>query len=348
MKNIIEKRQRMSGFSLIEMLVVVSVIGVIAGIAVPMLTDVSEQASSKRAVRNAQLISSMYSAAVSAGADIEGSTAKDIADEIIEGVTAPDVEGSFFQAAMSDEERDEALAHLVIDETTGALLYVTNGGGLAAGGMTVGDLEPGVLSLGGAITVFQELEDSAGSVENGQTYVEAMLGALASQAAFEQDLAAGTLGDGFFQGTVQDSLQQAEQHYHEMMAGGLLGNQEYTEEQINDARAAYYEIRDEILQEALANQNGSQFVMPIIEDAAFIHDPANPGDPMDGPPVSFVDQQSQLLGALIANDDGFGGSNVVLTQVQPDQTVYGDPSQFDDIVGGPDQNYGYYGLELQQ
>ena len=61
------KRGNGRGLSLVEILVTISVIGVISAIAVPIVTQFSEKASRSAAKRNAQLIAAAVSEAVSAG-----------------------------------------------------------------------------------------------------------------------------------------------------------------------------------------------------------------------------------------------------------------------------------------
>ncbi|MEM0897542.1 MAG: prepilin-type N-terminal cleavage/methylation domain-containing protein [Verrucomicrobiota bacterium] len=71
------KLNKKSGFSLVEMLVVIAVIGIIAAIAVPMIGNVTAQAANNAVSRNAQNIASVYSAALAAG--YAGTTTVDLA-----------------------------------------------------------------------------------------------------------------------------------------------------------------------------------------------------------------------------------------------------------------------------
>lgn len=61
------KKQRQHGFSLVELLTVISVIGIIAGIALPSMGNVNTAASKAVNQRNAQNIVSIFQSGVSAG-----------------------------------------------------------------------------------------------------------------------------------------------------------------------------------------------------------------------------------------------------------------------------------------
>ena len=56
------------GFSLVEMLVVIAVIGVLTAIAIPIIGRINEQAKVAKDNRNAQAVVTMYNAARAAGA----------------------------------------------------------------------------------------------------------------------------------------------------------------------------------------------------------------------------------------------------------------------------------------
>ena len=67
------------GFSLVEMLVVIAVIGIIAAIAIPNIGNVNAAARTSTAKRNAQTLASTFSAAMAAGVDMTAYTTVDTA-----------------------------------------------------------------------------------------------------------------------------------------------------------------------------------------------------------------------------------------------------------------------------
>ncbi|MDP1591571.1 MAG: prepilin-type N-terminal cleavage/methylation domain-containing protein [Prosthecobacter sp.] len=70
MKNIKLNTSRKAGFSLVEMLVVIAIIGIIAAIAIPNIGSLNDSARESAAKRNAQTVASVLNAAVAAGADL--------------------------------------------------------------------------------------------------------------------------------------------------------------------------------------------------------------------------------------------------------------------------------------
>lgn len=93
MKNTSIKSQLKSGFSLVEMLVVIAVIGVIAAIAIPSIGSINDSAKTAKDQRNAQSIASVYQAGSAAG--VSWGTDLDTAvTDVVSGNKAP-ADGAF-------------------------------------------------------------------------------------------------------------------------------------------------------------------------------------------------------------------------------------------------------------
>lgn len=78
-----------TGFSIVEMLVVIAIIGVVSAIAIPLISDFTEQAEDIKAKRNAQNLVTSYASALAAGhnfADGETEVAA-IVQNVATGVT---------------------------------------------------------------------------------------------------------------------------------------------------------------------------------------------------------------------------------------------------------------------
>ena len=92
MKNIKLNLDRKAGFSLVEMLVVIAIIGIIAAIAIPNIGTINDSAREAAAKRNAQSVASVMNAALAAGIDTSAFSSSTTALDIIhaaEGGVSP-------------------------------------------------------------------------------------------------------------------------------------------------------------------------------------------------------------------------------------------------------------------
>ena len=106
-----------------ELLLVLGVIAVISAIAVPLMARIGDNADIGAAKRNAQTLCTLFQGAQSTGATFSATSKSGIADELIAGVTGPYMDGSIFQAEMTNEDRDHALAYIDYDVVNQSLVY---------------------------------------------------------------------------------------------------------------------------------------------------------------------------------------------------------------------------------
>lgn len=114
------------GFSLVELLVVISVIAIIVAIALPSMLNIGKEANYQKDRRNAQTISSVASAAKAAGARTNLSDTNAVSILQPPGVVAV-INGSelpFSVSPLSPGEQEAATTFLANNpDTNGAVLY---------------------------------------------------------------------------------------------------------------------------------------------------------------------------------------------------------------------------------
>lgn len=81
------KKAAKAGFSLVEMLVVIAIIGIIAAIAIPNIGSINDAAKDSAAQRNAQNAASVWNAAIAAGYDATAVADSQAAVDLLEGDT---------------------------------------------------------------------------------------------------------------------------------------------------------------------------------------------------------------------------------------------------------------------
>lgn len=83
----LRRRVTRRGFSLVELLIVITVIGIMVAIAVPVLSPIRENARINKNQRNAQSLVAMASSAQAAGAPLDLSTVNSAILQLKGGVT---------------------------------------------------------------------------------------------------------------------------------------------------------------------------------------------------------------------------------------------------------------------
>ena len=117
------------GFSLVEMLVVIAVIGIIAAIAVPNIGRINDSAKEATARRNAQNIASVFASAQAAGLNFAAASTEPaaIAAAVVTGASVTDpgpFENTWFGVpGLTVADQTAALTYLSFDPVSGQLLY---------------------------------------------------------------------------------------------------------------------------------------------------------------------------------------------------------------------------------
>lgn len=133
MKNIKLNASRKSGFSLVEMLVVIAIIGIIAAIAIPNIGNINDSAKQAASKRNAQSIASVVNAAVAAGAVPTSTTVAGIITEVTSDTGLVPAAGPFAGkrfgiGTMEAQDKTDAAGYLTWDNTNKQLKYAGSSG----------------------------------------------------------------------------------------------------------------------------------------------------------------------------------------------------------------------------
>ena len=121
-----------AGFSLVEMLVVIAVIGIIAAIAVPTIGNITDQANNSKAKRNAQNLASVCASAIAAGTDLGTSTTvsgiiNQLVDTGLTGSSDSGFDSTVFKVPnLTSSEKMAASQYLSYDAQAKMIVYSTN------------------------------------------------------------------------------------------------------------------------------------------------------------------------------------------------------------------------------
>lgn len=153
MKNVNVKSSLKAGFSLVEMLVVIAIIGIIAAIAIPNIGSINDSARQATAQRNAQSVASVMNAAIAAGYVPSGLTdGASVITAAVQGVTPPSgpFKGKkFIVPNISTEDQAAAAVYLDYNATDAAVIYKADALSEAGSGTGTGGNNPPAGGTGG-------------------------------------------------------------------------------------------------------------------------------------------------------------------------------------------------------